>query len=247
MNRTHSEPSELAVDELKRRARRRLIGAIVLALAAAVALPLLFESEPTPLGEDVSVQIPPIDGGKFVNSLSSTAPDPKATSSTTAPSVEPSPSPRAPKPATAGTGEADRRVADTPDRSAASPAPTTPLPPSRSPASALPDEPKAPPATEAVDTAITAASPVVKDAKPLVKATGGFVVQVAALTDVNGAARLAGRLKNAGFPGYTEAFSTSHGAMQRVRVGPYPSREAADSARGMLKAAGFTGIVETLK
>src|SRR5437867_7453896 len=59
-----------AVDELKRRARRRLVGAIVLALAGAVILPLLLESEPKPFGDDVSIQIPPVDSGKFLNSLS---------------------------------------------------------------------------------------------------------------------------------------------------------------------------------
>jgi DedD protein len=67
---TRSEAPDLAVDELKRRARRRLVGAIVLALTAAVLLPLLLESEPKPLGDDVSIQIPPIDNGKFVNPLS---------------------------------------------------------------------------------------------------------------------------------------------------------------------------------
>src|ERR1700730_6994685 len=60
-----------AVEELKRRARRRLVGAIVLALAAAVILPLLLESDPKPLGDDVSIQIPPIDSGKFITPLSS--------------------------------------------------------------------------------------------------------------------------------------------------------------------------------
>ena len=70
---------DLAVDELRRRARRRLIGAIILALAAAVLLPLLLENEPKPLGDDVSIQIPPIDSGKFINPLSSgKAQDPKA-------------------------------------------------------------------------------------------------------------------------------------------------------------------------
>ncbi len=54
-----ADNADLAVDELKRRARRRLVGAIVLALAAAVILPLLLEKEPKPLGDDVSVQIPP--------------------------------------------------------------------------------------------------------------------------------------------------------------------------------------------
>ena len=64
-----ADNADLAVDELKRRARRRLVGAIVLALAAAVILPLLLEKEPKPLGDDVSVQIPPVDEGRFINRL----------------------------------------------------------------------------------------------------------------------------------------------------------------------------------
>jgi DedD protein len=55
---TRPESANPAVEELKRRARRRLVGAIVLALAAAVILPLLLESDPKPLGDDVSIQIP---------------------------------------------------------------------------------------------------------------------------------------------------------------------------------------------
>jgi DedD protein len=66
-----------AVEEQKRRARRRLIGAIVLALAAAVILPLLLEKEPKRLGDDVSVQIPPVDEGKFVNRLTGLSGDAK--------------------------------------------------------------------------------------------------------------------------------------------------------------------------
>src|ERR1700680_1320871 len=53
-----------------RPARGRLVGAIVLALAAAVILPLLLESDPKPLGDDVTIQIPPIDSGKFITPLS---------------------------------------------------------------------------------------------------------------------------------------------------------------------------------
>src|ERR1700704_2853933 len=66
---TRPEIADPAVDELKRRARRRLVGAVVLALAAAVMLPMLLESDPKPLGNDVSIQIPPIDPGKFVPPL----------------------------------------------------------------------------------------------------------------------------------------------------------------------------------
>jgi len=69
-----ADPADINVDELRRRARRRLVGAIVLALAAAVVVPMLLESEPKPLGESVAVKIPPVDDGKFVNRLSDGAP-----------------------------------------------------------------------------------------------------------------------------------------------------------------------------
>jgi len=68
---------ELIVDEMKRKARRRLVGAIVLALAAAIIVPMLLEKEPRPLGDDVSVQIPPVDEGRFVNRLTGKADDRK--------------------------------------------------------------------------------------------------------------------------------------------------------------------------
>jgi DedD protein len=45
----------------KKRARRRLVGAIALALAAAVGLPMLLDSEPKPLGADIAINIPSKD------------------------------------------------------------------------------------------------------------------------------------------------------------------------------------------
>ena len=75
-----AEAPDINVDELRRRARRRLVGAIVLALAAAVFVPMLLESDPKPLGEDVSVKIPPVDDGKFVNRLSDKGAKPRSAS-----------------------------------------------------------------------------------------------------------------------------------------------------------------------
>ncbi|KAF1043921.1 MAG: Cell division protein DedD [Herbaspirillum frisingense] len=45
----------------KKRARRRLIGAVALALAVVIALPMILDSEPKPLNEDIAIQIPSKD------------------------------------------------------------------------------------------------------------------------------------------------------------------------------------------
>jgi DedD protein len=42
----------------KKRARRRLVGAIALAMAAAIGIPMLLDSEPKPLNGDIAIQIP---------------------------------------------------------------------------------------------------------------------------------------------------------------------------------------------
>jgi DedD protein len=76
---------------------------------------------------------------------------------------------------------------------------------------------------------------------------GGFSVQLAAFTDHYGADALSNKLKKAGYPSYTEPFVSSKGTVFRVRVGPYPSREAAMSSRDKLKGEGYSGIVTAAK
>jgi DedD protein len=55
--------------QLKRRARRRLIGAIVLVTAIVVVLPMVLDSEPKPVGRDISVRIPSPDAGPFAGQI----------------------------------------------------------------------------------------------------------------------------------------------------------------------------------
>jgi DedD protein len=75
----------------------------------------------------------------------------------------------------------------------------------------------------------------------------GFVVQLGAFTDNYGANALANKLKKIGYPAYTESVETSRGTLWRVRVGRYPSREAAVEARAKLKADGHNGMVAAAK
>jgi DedD protein len=237
---TRPEAADPAVEELKRRARRRLVGAVVLALAAAVILPLLLESDPKPLGEDVSIQIPPIDNGKFVTSLSPA----KGTDAKAVLDAAAVPAPAAsPKPATAAPDAGEAKVAGgatanskpvEPAQGAPTDTSAPPGPAPTSPVNAAPDPQKPPPAGKATssDGRPDAASP-----------SGNLVVQLAAFADAKAAPALASKLKSAGFPAYVETVQTPKGAMKRVRVGPYATREIADAEAAKLKAAGYRGVV----
>ena len=236
---TRPEAADPAVEELKRRARRRLVGAIVLALASAVILPLLLESDPKPLGDDVSIQIPPIDSGKFITPLSpgkgaegKAAPD-RTGPSTSATSAKPAPV--APDTSVEAKPADALNASGKPQRApeAASPAGAT-----ASRTIAANPEPQKPAASaskaEAGDSRPNALSPA-----------GGFVVQLAAFADAKAAPALASKLKTSGFPAYTETLKTQQGTMRRVRVGPYPTREVADAELAKLNAAGYRGVVTT--
>ncbi|MCC6194139.1 MAG: SPOR domain-containing protein [Burkholderiales bacterium] len=214
-------PEDVNLDELRRRARRRLVGAIVLALVVAVAVPMLLESDPRPLGEDVSVKIPPIDEGKFVNRLAEKA------------KVEPMKA-AAPKPA------------PPPEVAKAEP---PPKPVSAEPAPPAASEPAPGTSPPAPDTAVAkapATSPAPKEA-PREPVAGEFAVQVFAFSDDKGANSLVRKLKDKGFPAYSEPLATSKGTLWRVRVGPFPTRETAVSAREKLKDEGYNGIVASAK
>lgn len=53
------------VDTLKRRGRRRLVGAVALVLLAVIVLPMVFDPEPRPPAPPVSVRIPGEDDTPF--------------------------------------------------------------------------------------------------------------------------------------------------------------------------------------
>jgi DedD protein len=64
--------------QLKKRARRRLIGAIVLVTAVAVVLPMVLDSEQRPVSQNINIQIPSPDAGEYKPKAVSPAAD-KAT------------------------------------------------------------------------------------------------------------------------------------------------------------------------
>ena len=226
------EAIEPQLDELRRRARRRLVGAVVLALAAAVLVPMLLESDPKPLGEDVSVRIPPVDDGRFVNKLgektrASDTPAPAPPRTATVPLAEATPA-----------REAAKEPVKAPAKDAAVQASPREATSGDSPKAAASQSNGPKPATEASSSEVAKGA----SAKP---AGGAFSVQLAAFADDKGANALSNRLRKGGHPAYTEPYTTSRGTLWRVRVGPYSTRDAAEAARSKLKSDGQDGIIAT--
>jgi DedD protein len=265
-----AEPVDINVDELRRRARRRLVGAVVLALGVAVVVPMLLETEQKPLGEDVSVKIPPIDEGKFVNRLNDSKAPTKAAGAPAAKAPDATSVATPSADATARTSKYDTRIPEAPPAPSVTPDAGTAPATAPAPASNAKDgdaekanqatpSPPAPPTLATPSASAADKVPVEKAVaapdKPAVdkaaSAVGvhreGFAVQLAAFADDKGANSLAGRLKRAGYAAYTEPLKTSKGTLWRVRVGPYPSREAAVAARDKLKTEGQNGIVAAIK
>ena len=71
-------------------------------------------------------------------------------------------------------------------------------------------------------------------------ANDAFVVQLGAFSNSGNAARLAAKVRENRFKAYTQVVSTTNGERTRVRVGPYPTRAAAEEARERLKARKLT-------
>jgi DedD protein len=89
--------------QLKRRARRRLVGAIALVTFVVIILPLVLDKEPGPVGPPLSVQIPSQQSGGFSPRAAPAAPAADANKAQSAAPVAPAPArkaaPAAAKPA----------------------------------------------------------------------------------------------------------------------------------------------------
>jgi len=197
------------IGALRRRGRRRLVGAIALVLLAVIVLPMVFDSEPRQGAPAVSVRIPSEDDAGF-----SPKPAPRIPNA-----PKPSAAPEIQKPVAAPKPEAK------PDEKQQKPAPKAEAKPEEKPAT--PATAKAPP-QEAEQQRAQAA---IRGEQ--------FIVPVAALANADKIKELVARLNEAKLPYYTEPVATAQGQVTRVRVGPFDDRAAAEKAAERLKTLGL--------
>jgi DedD protein len=212
------------------RARRRLIGAVVLLGIGIIAFPLVFETQPRPVPVDIAIEIPRKDA---VPPLQMPASAP-AKSEALAPAPPPASSPPvAAEPAPAPRAEAVPQP-EAPPAPVAKPAP----PPAKA---AVAEAPK----PAAKDDASRARA-LLEGKAPAVASGARFVVQVGAFADASAARETRLKVEKLGLKTYTQVAETSSGNRTRVRIGPFASREEAERVLGRTKAAGIDGVVLTL-
>lgn len=201
---------------MKRRARRRLVGAIALVVFVVIALPIVLDSEPKPTAQDLTIQIPSQDAGKFSTRVLPAQPEPAPASPST-PTTSPEPA-AVPSP-----------LPDTAVTKAAPASPPAPQAPKAAAPTAKAATPGLTPASPAATAATEAKSPAAPDR--------GFVVPLGLFSKAENVKQVRAKASSAGVKTYTEAVAGS--ASLRVRAGPFSSRDAADKAREKLKGVGL--------
>ncbi|WP_197325482.1 SPOR domain-containing protein [Ralstonia solanacearum] len=213
----------------KQRARRRLIGAVVLVGAAVVILPLVFDAKPRPATDNVAVQIQdqPVDRGARVS-----ADGPKVASRRSAPHAD-------------GSTQQQAQALDQGEEVVASAAGTSPAsaPAASTPAAAKPVPPKAAAGVTATDTRPQPKPATsVQAATPAAEARDGkFLLLIGAFASEDRARNWLGKLKGEKIPGYIEHKKVPEkGDLALLRAGPFNDRASAEAAQKRAEQLGLT-------
>lgn len=222
--------SDNVVQQLRVRARRRLIGAALLVGVGVIGFPLIFETQPRPIPVDLPIDIPRKEATPTVAippalpaSLPAMVETPLAQAPTEAPPVVNEPKP-----------EPVERIIEKP---ADKPKPL------EKPVDKKPVE-TAQPKTQ--ESARVQALLEGKPTKPDTKTDGRFIVQVGAYADGKAAQEARMKVERMGLKTYTQAVDTADGKRIRVRVGPFGSREEADKVAAKVRGGGLSTAVLTL-
>ena len=203
-------------DGLKRQARRRLIGAIVLVTVVVAVLPMLLDSEPKSVVKDIELRIPDKDkAGEFVPNAA-------------LPSV-PAKTQPVPTPEIASASAVTDPVVTSGDVSQVAAAPQT--------SDASHQAASKPVAASEQKPAAATPEPVPDAAAHKEQAAhqSGYIIQIGAFSNADTANRWHKNLIKQGIKAYTE----KAGDKIRVRAGPYATREAAEKVRHRLESQGL--------
>ena len=251
-------PAE-SVEVIRKRARHRLMGSVILVLGAVVGLPLLFDSQPRPVAIDTPIVIP--DRNQMAPLVSPTAqsanPKPEAASqevvmdaaSPQQPSIGAAVNAGAPAAApsvvAANTPNAKNSVSNASALDPNEEVVTKAAKPETKPETKAETkaEPKADAKPDANDSAKAKALLDGKETGKSADQAVRSVVQVGAFADIAKAKEARAKLESAGLKTYTQEVDTKDGKRTRVRVGPFATKEEADKTAEKIRKLNLQATV----
>lgn len=245
-----SASSGESMEVLRRRARHRLFGSVVLVFTAVVAFPLLFDSQPRPVAVDTPIVIPdrngtpPLAAGAAVpaaqapaNPLLPVAPAPVSAQASLEPGKE---EVVTPVPAKDVTPHVDAATSKPEQRAEPKVKPET-----KTEAKA---EAKVEPKTESKASTESQKAKALLEGKDGKTAEAGakVIVQIGAFTDADKLREVRKKLESAGLKTYTQTVEKDGKKTTRVRVGPFESRADADKAAARIRKLDLPAHLITL-
>ncbi len=226
MNKNISEEELL----LRKRARRRLVGAIVLVLISVIVLPIIFD-EPKYENEkhEIAINLPVPNKNNKNSFVPRAEPIAETTGQESINVVDASPDLQSKPKVSSQNIEDIVEVSDEQKR--------TPIPGIKPKIDKHPVEVKSTNVTNIAATTVATATTATADT------TKGFVVQLGAFSDQSKAKQQQANLVSNGFKAYTETLKIDTNEVTRVRIGPFMTRSAAEAELKKLKKIGLDGVV----
>lgn len=230
-----------SIEIVRRRARHRLTGSVLLVLLAVVGFPLLFDTQPRPVSVDTPIVVPDRQKTPAINSNAQVPP-------AQAPAKPLLPDPSAVVPAQSSLDAREEVVSK--------PAETAP----EKAADKLADKPADPVAEKPQTTKAeikTETKPVVAskpkeegqkaqallDGKPVKATTARVAIQVGAFTDPAKIRDVRSKLEQAGLKTYTQVVDKDGKSTTRIRVGPFETKEDADKAAARIRKLDLPAVI----
>ena len=225
------------IEVVRRRARHRLIGAVVLVLVAVVGFPLLFDTQPRPVAVDTPIVIPDRQN------------TPPLASAATVPAAQAPAKPLLSAPEMVSTqASLDAREQVVP----AAPVAVTAKPEAAKetpPAEKAPEKPAVvkqeakPSAPAKTEKPVPAAKPkddgnkaqALLEGKTAKPSVDRVVIQVGAFSDAAKVRDVRSKLEQAGVKTYTQTVEKDGKNTTRIRVGPFDSKEEADKVAARIR------------
>lgn len=234
----------------KQRARRRLVGAIALVVAAVIILPMVLDSHPKPVTDDISIDIPNRPATVPANTRNDDAPvdtqagvAPDSASATAGVAPLASSSEASPTPA-AASDEAGKSA-----KTAKSGKPATAQQSSSSSPGAAhqaTDAKPLAPTVAATQAAKPAQGAVPESGTPAAPPGARFAVQLGVFANEASARNWETKLKAVGVPAYLEHRKQADGSTRTLlRAGPFADRGAASAAIAKVREAGLAANVQS--